>query len=547
MLEDPRDDQLPFLGALGDQLKPAFRRREAEDIGRALKRRRLMLLVPVLALLAAGGAVAAVAVLKGRPSAPLSGAVAPSPSDSFPGSGTTRYSLVVTPSLGAGTVGWCINEQLQIPVPVPVGDVSGLRALLLKLRLRAREERSSALANLAGRPGELYGPTGRPLLQTLPDTTAEERHLSRVELARVDRELAKFPPLLRELREPQVRASQAFQQEIRDIAGAGFQYTQPGTNCSHVERTGNPFIGSPYVGFVGGSYNILSDKQSPSTRRLTTTTVYLTAPDVAAVRASPGLTILTRAIKALPDGYRIAITVSATQQKLKPGQKPLNNYRIYTAGQAINPFFGTLPSMRGASRPIALDAAGRASRHAPTRRQRQRSRNLAAAVPCGAGGSGRDPRRRLRDPPFGGTRERPRQRSRRPESAWIPRTCWPPAPVVRLRDLVRRERQPRSSSHPARRASPRFTTANAAGRNTRPGPSRVHQRAGHAVTPLNGHHGASHRERVARTGSARPSRPADSDPRQVGRMRSRHRRTVYRRHRDVHLGAVTTRCHRHCG
>jgi hypothetical protein len=361
MSDDPRDDdQLPFLGDLGEQLKRAFRMREAEDIGRALKRRRLMFLSPVLALLVAGGAVAAVAVLKGRPSAPLSGPVAPSPSDSFPGSGTTRYSLVVTPELGAGTVGWCINEQLQIPVPVPVSDVGGIRALLLRERTRALEERSSTVANLAGQPGELYGPTGQPLGQIPPDTTAVQRHWSRVELVRVDGELAKLPVLLRELRDPKARASQAFQQAIRDIAGEGFQYTQPGTSCGHVERAGSAFIGAPYVGFVGGSYNILGDPQSPSTRRLTTTTVYLTAGDVAAVRTAPGVTILTRAVKALPDGYRIAISVAASQQKLKPGQKPLNNYRIYTAGQPINPFFGTLPSTNGAPTPAALDAAGHA-------------------------------------------------------------------------------------------------------------------------------------------------------------------------------------------
>jgi hypothetical protein len=361
MSEDPRDDdQLPFLGDLGEQLKRAFRMREADDIGRALKRRRLMFLSPALALLLAGGAVAAVAVLKKRPSAPLSGPVAPSHSDSFPGSGTTRYSLVVTPDLGAGTVGWCINEQLQIPVPVPVGDISGIRALLLKERTRALEQRRSAVGNLAGQPGELYGPSGQPLFQTPPDTTADERDSSRLEIARVDGELPRFALLLRELRDPGTRASAAFQQAIRDIAGDGFQYTQPGTSCGHVERVGSAFIGAPYVGFVGGSYNILSDPRSPSTRRLTTTTVYLTAPDVAAVRTAPGVTILTRAVKALPDGYRIAISVVATQQKLKPGQKPLNNYRIYTAGRPINPFFGTLPSTNGAPTPIALDADGHA-------------------------------------------------------------------------------------------------------------------------------------------------------------------------------------------
>ncbi|MGA2469751.1 MAG: hypothetical protein ABSG64_03580 [Solirubrobacteraceae bacterium] len=365
MPDHPHEVELPIISELGEQLKAGFRRREAHDIGRALRRRRLLLLSPVIALVAAGCAAAAVAALRGQPSAPLSGPVAPSPSDSFPGSGTARYSVVVTPSLGAGSVGWCISEQLQIPVPVPVADVKGLRELLRTGQAQAREFRRATAETLAGRTATVHW-RGRtlvfrpgPPVGTPPVVAARWKRGMLTAVARYDRELAEYPTLLRELTQPRVRNSLAFQQAVRDISGEGFQYTQPGTSCGHVQRAGSPFIGAPYIGYVGGGYNILDDAHSPAATRLTTTSVYLTASRVAAVRLGRNLTILTRAVEALPDGYRIAVRVTASQQNLKPGQKPLDDYRIYTAGQPIEPFYGTLPATSASPAPVALGANGR--------------------------------------------------------------------------------------------------------------------------------------------------------------------------------------------
>jgi hypothetical protein len=76
---------------------------------RARLSRRRVYPIAIAALLAAGGTAGAVAVLHGERSAPLSGAL--------PGPPGGRYSFSVIPSLGAGTIGWCINEETQMPAP----------------------------------------------------------------------------------------------------------------------------------------------------------------------------------------------------------------------------------------------------------------------------------------------------------------------------------------------------------------------------------------------------------------------------------------------
>ena len=105
-----------------------------------LSRRRLYL-IAVTAVLAAGCTAGAVAVLHGESSAPLSGAL--------PGPPGGRYSFSAIPSLGAGTVGWCIGEETQTPPPT-------LRALARKLsvgpRADSREGRGGAEAG-ASAPG----------------------------------------------------------------------------------------------------------------------------------------------------------------------------------------------------------------------------------------------------------------------------------------------------------------------------------------------------------------------------------------------------------
>jgi hypothetical protein len=98
--------------------EPASQGGRFARLRRRLSRRRVYL-IAVAAVLAAGGTAGAVAVLHDEPSAPLSGAL--------PGPPGGRYSFSVTPSLGAGTVGWCIDEETQMSAPT-------LRELAVRLR-----------------------------------------------------------------------------------------------------------------------------------------------------------------------------------------------------------------------------------------------------------------------------------------------------------------------------------------------------------------------------------------------------------------------------
>jgi hypothetical protein len=361
-------DDLPILGEVGDALKGAFRRREAHDVGRAMRRRRFLILAPIGALVATGGAIAAVAALSGRPSAPLTGPVAPTAIDSAPGSGITHYSVNVIPDLSAGSIGWCINEQVQIPAPIPVNDVVGLRRALIAVRRAVRQRRALLIAQAAGKAVTVTGPNGYVI--ALPAPSASQLSSDRAELPTLMRITARqrttATALLRELDSARERRSASFQQAARSLL-VGHQYTEPGSSCGHVQRGHEPFVGGPYIGFIGSPTSApWGPLDATAPQRLTTISVYLTTANVAGVRLGSGAPLLTRSSPLLPGGYRIAITATAGRQRLRPGQKPLNDLRIYAAGAPIDRFFGTVPSIAGWPAPVALDSRGRAIGGAPT-------------------------------------------------------------------------------------------------------------------------------------------------------------------------------------
>ncbi|MGH2832024.1 MAG: hypothetical protein ACRDK2_04550, partial [Solirubrobacteraceae bacterium] len=95
--------------------------------------------------------------------------------------------------------------------------------------------------------------------------------------------------------------------------------------CGRAPTVAEPFIDADVVGGSGGregrhfSYEVA---------------YYLTAPQVAAVRASPTLTIFTRSEPRLPDGYRVAVGFPQFEH-------------------------GGSPRVSGAFRPVALAANGR--------------------------------------------------------------------------------------------------------------------------------------------------------------------------------------------
>jgi hypothetical protein len=215
---------------------------------RRLSRRRLYVIV-VAAVLAAGCTAGAVAVLRGEQSAPLSGAL--------PGPPGGKYRFSVIPSLGAGTVGWCIGEETQTPPPT-------LRELASKLR-------SDIEQTLAHYEAELKQGHLRP---------ARRRQLTRyVETA--------IPNVLRSLTPAHYRSSPLLREFAR-VASAG-----EGTGvCGEAAMRGRPIIDAMTA---GGSRHQVG--------------LYLTAPDVAAVRISPAGTVLTAANSQLPDGYRYAVVI----------------------------------------------------------------------------------------------------------------------------------------------------------------------------------------------------------------------------------------------
>jgi hypothetical protein len=215
---------------------------------RRLPRRRLYL-IAVAAVLTAGCAAGAVAVLQGERSAPLSGAL--------PGPPGGRYSFSVIPSLGAGTVGWCIGEETQTPPPT-------LRRLARRLRSDIEQVLASDRAQL--RRGHLTQARRRQLMRYVEST---------------------LPDALRSLAPGRYRSSPL----LREFARA-YPTGEGSGACGDAATRGRPIVAAMSAGEAGRHVAL-----------------YLTAPEVAAVRVSPALTVLTSASPQLPDGYRFAVVL----------------------------------------------------------------------------------------------------------------------------------------------------------------------------------------------------------------------------------------------
>jgi hypothetical protein len=222
---------------------------------RWLSRRRLYVIV-VAAVLAAGCTAGAVAVLHGEQSAPLSGAL--------PGPPGGEYSFSVIPSLGAGTVGWCIGEETQTRPPT-----------LLALARKLRSDLEQALLRY--------------------ETELKQGHVSRARRRQLTRYVeTAIPKALRSLTPARYRSSPLLREFARAFP------TGEGTGlCAVAAALDRPIVDAMTAG--GSAHKV---------------GLYLTAPEVAAVRISPSLTVLTAASSQLPDGYRYAVVV---EPKGSPG------------------------------------------------------------------------------------------------------------------------------------------------------------------------------------------------------------------------------------
>jgi hypothetical protein len=259
-------------GAGAEPAAPAiFSRARLRTALRRLTRRRLFIFAGA-GLLASGSAAAALVALNGLRSAPPNGSIS-----TQTGAGrslqlaTGSYSVSVTPDLLGGSVGWCVTERDRESTPLPVGDVQALRLELLRRRAQLR-------ARLSGREGSLTSSSRAALAQEVDIV---------------------IPRLLSLLSRPlAARTSPAFQNAYRalyGVSGAG------ASDCGVAAQRGSPIVADfSQSNELGGAKATLIS---------TTTLVLLTAPEVAAVRVSPTLTLLTRADKQLPDGERIAIAV----------------------------------------------------------------------------------------------------------------------------------------------------------------------------------------------------------------------------------------------
>jgi len=275
---------------------------------RRLTRRRLFIFVGA-GLLASGSAAAALVALNGSRSAPSNGGIS-----SQTGAGGSlqvaagSYSVTVTPDLLGGGVGWCVTERDRESAPLPIGDVRALRLELV--RRRAQLE-----ARLSGRAGSL----------TLGSRAALEQE---VEIA--------IPRLLSLLSRPAAaRRTPAFENSYRSLlglAGGG------ASDCGVAAQRGSPIVADFGQADVLGGTN--------ATRISTTTLVLITRPEVAAVRVSPTLTLLTRPDAQLPSGLRIAIAI----------QQALGKQTALAVGS-------------GAPKVVALGAQGRPIQRAATTEQ----------------------------------------------------------------------------------------------------------------------------------------------------------------------------------
>ncbi|MGH2849214.1 MAG: hypothetical protein ACRDLP_01200 [Solirubrobacteraceae bacterium] len=225
---------------------PASQEGRFARLRRRLSRRRLYL-IAVAAVLAAGGTAGAVAVLHDEQSAPLSGAL--------PGPPGGRYSFSVIPSLGAGAIGWCIDEETQMPAPTLRELARRLRSYLEQALTKVRAELTRGHVSAARRQQ-----LRRYVTTTIPDA-------------------------LRSLTPTRYRSSSLLHEFARSVptgAGSGV--------CGDASMRGRPIVAAMRAGGSGRHVGL-----------------YLTASDVAAVRISPTVTILTRADPQLPDGYRFAV------------------------------------------------------------------------------------------------------------------------------------------------------------------------------------------------------------------------------------------------
>ncbi|HEX2703743.1 MAG TPA: hypothetical protein VHM72_09960 [Solirubrobacteraceae bacterium] len=260
-----------------------FPSRERQSAFRRFSRRRLLAFVGV-ALLASGSAAAALVALKGLRSAPPNG-----PLSSQAGAGpnlqlvTGSYSARMTPDLLGGSVGWCVAEARE-SVVIPVGNVRALRRELLSRRAQIQARLSRANSSL------------------MPGPRAALRQ--EVDVA--------IPRLLRSLAMPVgERDSPAFRNAYRSLYGVS---GGGASECGVAAQRGGPIVAdfSQADAGVGGTVTLIS----------TTTLVLVTEPQVAAVRVSPTLTLLTRTDKQLPGGERVAIAVQQSLGKktsLRPG------------------------------------------------------------------------------------------------------------------------------------------------------------------------------------------------------------------------------------
>jgi hypothetical protein len=242
---------------------------------RRFTRRRLFIFAGV-GLLASGSAAAALVALSGLRSAPPSGSIS-----SQTGTGRSlqlaagSYSVSVTPDLRGGAVGWCVTERDHASSAVPVGDVPALERELVRARAQIR-------ARLSSRESPL---------------TPSSRAALRKEVVVV------IPRLLILLSGPvAAREAPAFENAYRALVGVS---GGGASDCGVVAQRGSPIIAD-----FSQSDVLAGAKTTPIS---TTTLVLVAEPDVAAVRVSPTLTLLTRPDRQLPSGYRIAI---AAQQAL---------------------------------------------------------------------------------------------------------------------------------------------------------------------------------------------------------------------------------------
>jgi hypothetical protein len=287
----------------------------SQEVGRGrfarLRRRlpRARLWVPAVAvLLIAGGTAEALGLLNGTPSAAPNGTLR-----TLTTSGhlvaTGSYSITAIPDLSGGAVGWCFidrQSQTRTAVPLPASEINA-ELKRARAHIRALLSGRVLLPGRAGHPGQ-------------PLTPAQRRTL-RYEYPR-----------------------------LRRLLGTG---SLSGLNTTSISCSGVAVPGRSIIAQDGGSSG------STSGRVLVTLTsyVFMTTRQVAAVRVSPTLTILTRADKQLPNGYRIAIAVRQTESKAPRRRTP-------SALRAVQ-----RPRQAGGGRYHAPTALGYDGRPIPTHRE----------------------------------------------------------------------------------------------------------------------------------------------------------------------------------